>query len=61
MAATRSTSLAELAQTLGITVLTLKTYNRELMSRLGLGSRQQLIEWLLSEEAGRRDPLFRPP
>lgn len=61
VAGTRSASLAELAQALGITLLTLKTYNRELMNRLHLGSRQQLIEWLLSEEAGRHDRLFRPP
>ncbi|MFT3778180.1 MAG: hypothetical protein QM772_07875 [Ottowia sp.] len=61
VASTRSTSLAELAQALGITVLTLKTYNRELMNRLRIGSRQQLIDGLLSDEAGRRDPLFRPP
>ncbi|MFT4195358.1 helix-turn-helix transcriptional regulator [Ottowia sp.] len=61
VAGTRSASLAELARTLEITLLTLKTYNRELVNRLQVDSRQRLIGWLLSEEAGRHDPLFRPP
>lgn len=59
VAGTRSASLAELAQALGITVLTLKTYNRELVDRMQVGSRQQLIERLLSSDTARHELVFR--
>jgi DNA-binding CsgD family transcriptional regulator len=58
VASTRSGNLAELAQALKITVFTFKTYNKELVDRLQVGSRQQLIELLLSEDAARNELLF---
>ncbi|MDR2333612.1 MAG: hypothetical protein LBE61_09030 [Burkholderiaceae bacterium] len=58
IAGARCTDLAELADALQITLLTLKTYNRELVGRLQVGSRQRLIELLLSDEAARHDPVF---
>lgn len=55
VAATRSTNLAELAGVLGITVNTLKSYNKELVDRLDIESRQRLIELLLGDEAAEHD------
>lgn len=55
VAATRTANLAELAEALGITVNTLKSYNKELVDRLGVESRQALIDLLLSDEAAHRD------
>lgn len=55
IAATRTGNLPELAEALGITVNTLKSYNKEMVDRLGVASRQDLIDLLLSEEVAEHD------
>ncbi|WP_028604919.1 hypothetical protein [Ottowia thiooxydans] len=61
VAGTRSANPTELAQALKINVRTFKTYNRELVDRPQVGSRQHMIERLLSEETARHEPLTRVP
>lgn len=55
IAGTRSGTLPDLAEALGITVNTLKSYNKEIVDRLGVASRQDLIDLLLGEEAAIHD------
>lgn len=55
VAGARNPNLAQLAQALGITINTLKSYNKEMVDRLGIGSRQELIEALLSDDAAQYD------
>jgi len=50
IASTREVSLAKLAETFGITLHTLKGYNKELVDRLGAESRQAIIDHLLHIE-----------
>ena len=55
VAGTRSANLAQLAEALGVKVNTLKSYNKEMVDRVGVGSRQALIEALLGDEAAEHD------
>lgn len=59
IASTRSSNLAQLAGVLGISINTLKTYNKELVDRIGLGSRTALIDLLLGDEAAQFDSCHR--
>lgn len=55
VAGARNPNIAQLAQVLGITINTLKSDNKEMVDRLGIGSRQELIEALLSDDAAQYD------
>jgi len=55
VAGTRSANLAQLAEALGNQINTLKGYNKEMVDRLGAGSRQALTEALLGDEAAEHD------
>lgn len=55
IASARNPAQHQLADALGITVNTLKSYNNEMVSRLGVESRHSRISALLSDQAARHD------